>query len=230
MAFGERGHADFQHTLCMTIDPAAAFGSDFEGGRYVQQSPGVVKLHEEPLAMGTEQAEVAMGGGQEPVDADMALGDHRMEHTGHPDSGGERGFVWGERAPGAKNVCMGTQHLQFLGFQHDVPAAAREEGQQTAIGVALGMATLGAEHRVDFGLGEFERFQQRRSAEQIGCRSLAQWQGRTTRRAARLPAAPGLDPRRRGRRRTLAAGWSASNHPKKPRSMRAPGSSRTGAS
>ena len=55
----------------MLVKPPAGFGSHFESRWRVEQSPAVPDVNEQPLAMGAEQAQIAVCRGQKPVDADM---------------------------------------------------------------------------------------------------------------------------------------------------------------
>src|SRR5580658_10400232 len=85
----------------IAVDPRAGGGRHLECGRDLQQLPSAVYLHEYPLTVRTEQAEVAVDGGEHAVDADVALGQHRVEYPAHPRRRGERGFIGRRMAAGA---------------------------------------------------------------------------------------------------------------------------------
>ena len=113
--------------------------------------PAVIQLHEDPLAVCAQKAQVAVSRGQEAVDAHMALGHHGVEHPAHPGGGGERGLVRGQACAGAQDMAMGSQDLQLLGLQHHVPVAAGKKGEQSAV-FPFFLAELPAEEIRDFGL------------------------------------------------------------------------------
>ena len=139
----QAGPADhFKHSALITVKPAAALGRHLEGGGHIESLPAPVRLHEYPLAMASEPAQIAMGGRQKPVDADVTLRDHRMEHAIHPDRGGENGLIRHQGGARPQDVSMGPENSDLLGPEHDMTARASEKGQQTRF-AALLLAALG---------------------------------------------------------------------------------------
>ena len=168
----ERAAAHREQPVAMAIDPAAAFGLDLEGRGHAEQLPAVVELDEHAQAVRAEQPQVAVHGGQEAVDADMALRDHRMEHAGHPGGRGQRALVGHELRAGAQDVAVRPQHLRFLGAQHDVARVAAEEREQR-VAVALFVAPRRCVPGGEFAVAEVERFEHRPLTEQRRGRRLA---------------------------------------------------------
>ena len=156
------------------IDPAAGIGLDLEGRGQTEQLPLAVQLDKQPQAVGAEQAQPAARGGQETVDADMALGHHRMKNTAHPDGGGERRFIGLQMLTAAQQVAVRTLDLQLFGAQHDVRGfelvhAVAGERQQRAV-LEFFMPARRAEQRRQRRRVELGRGQQGRAAEQAGGR------------------------------------------------------------
>src|ERR1700733_736088 len=123
----------------VVVNPRAGAGRHLECGRYFQQLPSAADLHEYPLTVRTKQAQVAVDSGEHAVDADVPLGEHRVEYTAHPRRGGERGFIGCRMTAGAQQMTMGPQHPQFLGTQHHVTVSTAEKRQRLARLAALKM-------------------------------------------------------------------------------------------
>jgi hypothetical protein len=77
--------------------------------------------------MRPEQAQVAVDGGEHAVDADVTLGQHRVEYTVHPHRRGQGSLIRRHMAAGAQQVAMRPQHLSFLRPQHHVTMNAVEK-------------------------------------------------------------------------------------------------------
>src|SRR5450756_1522287 len=108
----------------MSIDPAAGIGRHLERGGHIQQLPGAADLREYALSVGPEQPEIAVNGGEEPVDADMTLGHHRMKYATHPGSRSQPGFIGRDVTTGAKYGSVRTPvsytHLRAHETRHDL--------------------------------------------------------------------------------------------------------------
>ena len=90
--------------------------------------PNAADFRKDTLPVTAEKSKVGVAGGQETIDADMALGDHGMENAAHPDSGQEGGFVRDQGVAGAEQLAVRTQHHQFFGLKHHVALVAGEKG------------------------------------------------------------------------------------------------------
>ena len=84
-----RAH-DFEDASRVAVDPPAGVLPHLESGGHTEELPLPIELHEEAKALRAEQPEPAVLGGEEPVDADVALRDHGMEDARHPRGGSER--------------------------------------------------------------------------------------------------------------------------------------------
>ena len=79
--------------------------------------------------MRTEQAEIAVHGGEQAVDAHVSLRQHRMKHAAHPCGRCQRGLIRRQVTAGAQQVSVRTQYPQLLGAQHHVAVGTVEERQ-----------------------------------------------------------------------------------------------------
>ncbi len=113
---------------------------------------------------------------------------------------------------GAQQMAVRPQHRELLRAQHDVPVLGREEASTAAVGVALDMAPLAVEQRIELGVVEVERVEQRRGREEVRCADRGRPVGRP-RPAAWLRAARARGRRRRDRSPRSRAGWSARSLP-----------------
>ena len=160
LGFGKHLH----RAATVLIDPTARITGHHEDRWHIQQVPSVAGIHEYPLAVAAEQAEVTMAGGDEAVDAHMALGDHRVEHAGHPCSGSEGGFIRHERPAGAQQCAVRAQHREFLGLEHHMAVLLSEERPQPAVFPFLVTAFIHWKYR-KYMLVRFVDFQQWRGGE-----------------------------------------------------------------
>ena len=207
----------------MAVDPAAAVGPHLERRRLVEQVPGAVDLDEEPLAVRAEQAEVAAHGRQEAVDADVPLRQHRMEHAAHPRRRRQRAFVGhavacrcaasGRAAAAPRAPSRAARHAR---------CSAVEEAEHAAFGVALDVAPLAVELRIEVGSVEVERVEQparSRTGSLSRRRSVAR-RGHVGGLASGSASAASTASRSLD---AVAAGWSACRLPKKPSATDSPG-------
>src|SRR6476646_1088125 len=99
--------------------------------------PLLAELNEDSLSVRAEQTQVAVHRREEPVDAHMALGDHRMKDPTHPRGGGQRCFVGREMAAGAEQMPVRPEHPQLFRSQNDVTVCAVEERQKRTALISL---------------------------------------------------------------------------------------------
>jgi hypothetical protein len=158
MSSGGRGGNHLDDAAGVLIDPATRVRCHLECGWHVQQVPAAVDFREDALAVAAEEAEIRVGGGEEAVDADVALGDHRVEDTGHPRGGSEGGFIRCQGSAAAQYVAVRTQRFEFLRLEHDVAAVAGEEGEELIV-LAFGVAVFAAEEGVSIGFIEIHALQ-----------------------------------------------------------------------
>jgi hypothetical protein len=160
-----RPAAHLEEPAGMAVDPARAARRHLERRGGVEQRIALFELHEDALAVGAEQTEVAVRGREQAIDADMALRDHRMEHAAHPDGGGERRFVRNQRIARAQDLAVTAQARALLRRQHHVRIRAMEE-RQRATAVGFDLAPLGSEHGLELCGIELARGEHRSRGEE----------------------------------------------------------------
>ena len=167
---------DLDQPAVMRIQPAAALRLHLEGRGQPQQLPAALRRrHEQAQPRRAEQAQQAALGGQQAVDADVALGQHRVEDAAHPAGGRQRGLVGHQVLAGAQDVAVRALHQQLLGAQHHMAGAiagAGEEAQQPAVLPFLVAALAGEQPPARLGI-EVMAGQLRRGGEQAGRRHMA---------------------------------------------------------
>src|SRR5262249_4417432 len=130
------------YAFIMLVDPTAPIRRHLERGRYVEQTPVSAILHEDALPVRAEQAEVAMYGRQEAIDADVSFRHHRVEDAAHPCGGGECCLVGCCVSTRAQQVAVWPLHTKLLASQHYVTVCAMKERQQLPALVGFLVAPL----------------------------------------------------------------------------------------
>src|SRR6185312_3591260 len=130
----------------MTVEPQTRLRLHLKCRRHIQELPTTADLREHPLSMRPEQAYIAMHRREQPIDVDVSLRHHRVEHSAHPHRRGQRSLLRRRVATGAEYVTMRAQYTQLLCAQYDVTALTVEERQKVAALVALFMSPRAREH------------------------------------------------------------------------------------
>ena len=120
-------HGDLSRVV--PVNPAARVRGHLERRGRIEQMPLLAELNEHSLSVRAEQAQVAVHRRKKPVDAHVALGDHRMKHAAHPHGGGQRCFVGCEMATRAEQMPVGPLHAQLFRSQNDVTIRVVKERQ-----------------------------------------------------------------------------------------------------
>src|SRR5579864_6830388 len=108
----------------------------------MEQPPLITVLHEHALPMRSEQAEIAVHGRQEAIDAGVPLGHHRVKYAAHPRSGGQSSLIGCNVAAGAQQMAVRPQNPQLLAAQYHVAVGAMKKREQLAALVNFLMAPL----------------------------------------------------------------------------------------
>jgi hypothetical protein len=145
--------------LGIAIEPATAARRDGPCRRLIEQAPAALLLDERALAERAEQAEIAARRRQQPIDADMALGQHGIEHAAHQHGAGQRTFVRHQCATAAQDLGMRALHGVFLGRRYPVQVAGMKarDGLGAALFFDPRRAELRDEGRQRRGLGGKQR-------------------------------------------------------------------------
>ncbi len=166
LAVAARFRPDLNHSRLVAIHPQTGLRSHLECRRDVEQPPRAADLDEHSLPMGAKQAEVAMHSGQQTIDVDVSLRQHRVEDSAHPDRRCQRRLVWCRVQSTAKYVAVWAKYTQFLRSQHDVTIGAVKERQEVATVIDLLMPPLRSEHRSQLVDTQVSSGEQRSGAEE----------------------------------------------------------------
>src|SRR5215470_2920892 len=88
-----RPAADLEQPAGVFVEPARAARGHRERRRKAEEMPLAIDLDEDALPVRAKESEIRMRRREETIDADVTLGDHRVEYPTHPLRRGERGFV-----------------------------------------------------------------------------------------------------------------------------------------